>query len=153
MEILELEGKPMNPLNGLREYLVIISPPTFIKNDVWEFKNEFFEHFGNAKYVRSQPHISLSNFLIESTPETTIFKELYHFLKDGKSFEIKISGFESFENSKTLFLEVAETKIVDLQKKLVEVLRKRAKIANRFTRKLEKPHITIASNIPDYQFD
>ena len=153
MEILELENTLLNPVGGLREYLVIISPPTFIKNDVVEFKNEFLEYFGNAKYIRSEPHISLCNFLIESTPEETIFNELWYFLKDKKSFDLQTLGFERFQNSNTLLLGVSATEVVNLQNNMVEVLRKRAKIGKRFTRNLDKPHITIASKIPDYQFN
>ncbi len=153
MEILQLEDKPADPLAGLREYLVLISPSAFIINDVVEFKNEFLEYFGNAKYLKSQPHISLCNFLIESTPEATIFNELRLFLMDKKSFEVKTLGFERFENSNTLFLDVTDTEIVTLQNYMVEVLRKKAKIGKNFTGILDKPHITIASKIPDYQFN
>ncbi len=155
MEVLDLEKKLPNPSEGLREYLIIISPPASIKSDVRNFKNEFVDNFGTVKYIRSVAHISLSNFLIESTPEVTILNELRHLLKDKESFEVQILGFERFQSqsSNTLFLSLSGTEIVNLQHHIVAVLRKRVKIGNRGTQKLKNPHITIARKIPDYQFN
>lgn len=150
---IKFEKKLPNPSEGLREYLIIISPPAIIKSDVRKFKNEFVDHFGTAEYISSVAHISLSHFLIESTPEVTILHELRHLLKDKEVFEVQISGFKTFQNSKTLFLSISSSEILKLQHHMVAVLRKRAKISNSGTQKLKKPHITIASKIPDYQFN
>lgn len=152
MEVLELGKKLRNPSEGLREYLIVISPPERVTSDVRSFKKKFFDNFGTATYINSKAHVSLSNFLIESTPEATILNELQHVLKDKVSFEVQILGFERFQDSKTLFLSVSDTDIVSLQHHMVAVLRKRAKIGKRGTQKLKKPHITIASKISDYHF-
>jgi 2'-5' RNA ligase len=153
MEVLHLKKKLPNPSEGLRAYLIIISPPANIKQDVFNFKTEFFLNFGTARYIRSTAHISLSNFLIESTPEVTILNELHYLLKNKERFEVHTLGFDWFLYSNTLFLSVSENEIVNLQHHMVAVLRRRVKIGCQGTRKLEGPHITIASKIPDYQFE
>ncbi|MUH36191.1 2'-5' RNA ligase family protein [Zobellia amurskyensis] len=153
MKILEFEKRTLCLSEGFREYLIIISPHTNIKNDVLNFKKEFVSHFGRAKYVYSIAHISLSNFLIESTPELTIWNELRHAFRDKKRFEVQTLGFQKFPSSNTLFIEIVSDEIIKLQHQMVAVLRKRAKIGNQGTQKIETPHITIASKIPTYQFD
>ena len=150
-----MHAKEVSPNTIIREYLIVISPPPKIKKGVQKFKNEYLNYFGTAEYIHSIAHISLSHFLTESTPERTIVSELELLLGNWKSFNIDISGFGYFQGaeSSTLFLRSESQEIVRLQWYMVAILRKRAKIANRFAKKLREPHITIAAKIPNTRFD
>ena len=153
MQNLELEKRTCCLTQGLREYLIIISPPAHIKNDLFDFKKDFMYRFGTARYIHSIAHISLSNFMIESIPELTILNELRYALGGKKRFEVHANGFQKFIGSNTLCIGVMGAEIIKLQNLMVAVLRKRAKIGNRGTQKIGVPHMTIASKIPDLEFD
>ncbi|WP_299123030.1 2'-5' RNA ligase family protein [uncultured Winogradskyella sp.] len=137
----------LNRQIGFREYLITLNIPEFIKEDVKKCKKEFHHQFGEAKYLKSEAHISLSHFLIESVPEITIHKELKNYFSNWKKFNVSISGFGEFSESRTIFLNPSDYEIIKLQNHLRTVLRQRIKIAKKFTQAISKPHITIASDI------
>lgn len=138
---------------GIREYLLVINFPDTINRDIMKFKKEYNNRFGSAHYLYSKPHISLCHFFIESLPEAKFQNELLEFFCNWKKFEVVISGFDKFDGSRTLFLNPSDNEIIKTHNYLRTILRKRLQIAKKFTQRMGKPHITIASNIPRNRFD
>ena len=136
-----------------RIYLIVIGLPKEIKNDVANFKKEFLQNFGRAEALSSPAHITLSSFPMTDIPETTLEKELRNFIKDWKSFEVQISGFDRFSNSKVLFLRPTKEKIGKFQRYMITVLRQLVKISKKHAQPIDYPHITIAKNMTEIQLN
>jgi 2'-5' RNA ligase len=144
---------PNLQVEGIRDYKINISLPDTVIREVQKFKEEFYNQFGTAKYLSSEAHISLNLFRVESIPEITIKKELEQLISDWKEFDVLISDFGQFSNSRTIFLNTSTGDIINLQNHIRTVLRQRVKVAKKYTQALSKPHITIASDINKDQFD
>ena len=147
--------KTHDPRLGLREYLIIISPPNHIKKDIHAFKKEISRITANESPLKSVAHITLFNIPTVTIPESTLIKELGLAINTWTPFEVKLNGFDcfSYSSSQTIYAKPNPESILKLLKPMAMILNKRAKVPNKFLGFSKVPHMTIAKQIGDNHFD
>ena len=144
-----------NPGLGLREYLIIISPPDHIKKDIHAFKKEISRITGNESPIKSVAHITLFNIPTVTIPESNLIKELEFAVNTWTPFEVLLDGFDcfSYSSSQTIYAKPNSENILKLLKPMALILHRRAKVPNKFLGFSKVPHMTIAKKIGDKHFD
>lgn len=130
--------------SNIKYYNLRIVPPEDTFNRVIEFKKLFEFAYGKQPLSGSKPHITLASFKMNSKHQDVLIQILGR-LSQRNRFNLTINGFDAFETSKTLYLNVAESKAIkDLHEDI------RSLHSNGLKRRLrsfmisETPHITIA---------
>lgn len=127
-----------------RIYNLRIVPPNPVFKEVYEFKRQFETICGKQPLSKSLPHITLASFAIGMHSQAKLI-EAFNQLSNIKRFELDIEGFHMFENSFTLHLKVANTKILESIRTEIRIVWARdlhgkpAKLTG-----LGTPHITIS---------
>ena len=128
----------------IKIYNLRVVPPEPVFDQVVAFKKQFESLYGKQPLSRSKPHITIAAFYMNSKHQellTTIFDQL----AQDKSFQLTLSGFDIFENTKTLYLGVAKSEALWGIYKNVQSLR-----SSPIKRKLrsfklsDNPHMTIS---------
>lgn len=124
----------------LYAYLVVLSPPQQILDDIAGFKKEMqaIADIG-AQNLHSKAHITLTDKLTDDAnfPET-----IAQLLKGQQKFEIKVSGHGFFDHRprKTIFINVEDHEPIANLMRLLKV-------------KSGFPHLTLAKKIPPDIFE
>ncbi len=132
-----------------KDYLVIISLPAAVNNQVSKFKKSCAKHVGIFESMHTKGHISFGLFGEEiESPRQSKFKLERFFelvaadIYNIEPIEININGFHFFDNGKNYKTIYA---VVDLHPKTIawfNLIKDKLKIKGQIT-----PHITIAKRV------
>ena len=144
---------PLPYLNykGKEEYLLIISPPNYIKNDVYWYKNLLANRIGNYNALYSIAHLTIACFLLDSSKLKAMLRSLQQAAAEESEIVFTINGFNVFPTSYTIYMEIKE---IESFKKISKNMCKKSMISdlpNKCKYQTYKPHITIGKGL-DYQF-
>ncbi|MEM1257493.1 MAG: 2'-5' RNA ligase family protein [Bacteroidota bacterium] len=130
--------------SNIKYYNLRIVPPEEVFSRIIEFKKLFEFAYGKQPLSGSKPHISLASFKMNSKHQEVLIQILEQ-LSERNRFDLTINGFDAFETSKTLCLNVTKNGAIrDLHQDL------RSLYNTGFKKRLksfiisETPHITIA---------
>jgi DNA polymerase IV len=130
------------------EYLLLISPPSHIKNEIMEIKKEFAEKHKHIQAKKSKPHNTLINFGFNTAFEKQLVYKIDEVVKFHSSFDIKLNGFNHFRTH-TIYINVeTEAPIVNLVRSLHSTL----SLPPSQSFFAWKPHVTIAKGLDENKF-
>ncbi|MBP0902362.1 2'-5' RNA ligase family protein [Mariniflexile gromovii] len=132
-------------MSSIKIYSLRMVPPQPVYNDVVNFKDLLIRKVGKQPLSKSNPHITLGEFAMDTAYQELLVKT-FDELSKIKTFHIDIEGFGIFENnSNTLYLKIPTSEAIksihtamkvlwirDLHRKL-----KSLKVSN-------TPHLTIS---------
>ena len=133
-------------MSEFRIYHLRIVPPEPVYSDIINFKQQFRETYGNLKYSKSKPHITLAFFGMDTNYENEMI-ECFAQLSTIKGFHLQIPGFGTFDRgSNVLFLDVANSpSIIQIQTKARELWLGKLKEKTSELTISKNPHMTIST--------
>ncbi len=132
------------------EYLIVFSPPKWIKEQVEGMKKGFATQYGDFRSRYSRAHVTVGNLLLPCSRAEMFFKDLAERISEVEAFEFVIDGFNAFPHSGTIFADFAESgNFVRVVKKFHHVVRLHG-IEDYHTS--YTPHMTIASGLDNDRF-
>ena len=142
----QVQGNLFVQESRLCEFLIILPLPKHIQDQVNVFKEEFEVLYGDFNSRHSIPHITICDFLLF---EHRTFDTMEFFRKRLEStypLELSVNGFNAFDSSKTVYLEIETSEAYTSLLQEVDITRQMLYLRkNYFQSKV--PHITIAKNL------
>lgn len=142
----QVQGNLFVQESRLCEFLVILPLPRHIQQQVNVFKEEFEVLYGDYNSRHSVPHITVCDFLLfeHRTYDTMTFFQ--NRLQSIYPLHLNIRGFDSFDSSKTLFLDVENTEEYTSLLTEVDITRQMLRLRKNYFQR-DQPMITIARNL------
>lgn len=135
----------------LWEYLLVISPPDYVKHSIGQIKKEVDIKYGSAYAVHSAAHISLLRFLLVKGFEKSLLSQLFSFLINKIPIEIILKNFDVFPRH-TLFIQVKKNE--QLNRLQIGLIRLVSFIGGGpGIKPLKNYYMTIARNLSPAQFE
>lgn len=130
------------------EYLLLISPPLHVKNEIMKIKTDFYEKYHHVQAIKSKPHNTLINFGFNAAFEEQLISGVDEVVKFHSSFDIKLNGFSHFKTH-TIYIRVeTEAPAVNLVRSLHSTLN----LPTSQSFFAWKPHVTIAKGLDEKIF-
>ena len=129
----------------IKYYNLRIEPPEPVFGKVTELKKLFEFAYGKQPLSRSKPHITIASFRMNVKHQDALI-QVFNKLSERKAFKLNINGFDVFEGSKTLYLNVTHTEALKTLHQQVWSL-----YSNHLKRNLKSftisdtPHMTIST--------
>ncbi|MEO5571293.1 MAG: 2'-5' RNA ligase family protein, partial [Bacteroidia bacterium] len=131
------------------EYLLLISPPAHIKNEIMEIKNEFHAKLNHIQAIKSKPHITLINFGFNTAFEKDLVLKINEVMKTHTTFDVRLKNFNHFRTH-TIYIRVeTEKPIINLVRSLHSSLT----LPSSQSFFAWKPHMTIAKGLTENKFN
>ncbi len=135
------------------EYLFVINPPQNILGDINQFKAEYLDRFGEAKFLISKPHITVGNCLLDIRKEGALIDRLKQQIRQVSAFEISLEGFATFDPTGVLFVVPKPILMLnEIQQLLKMVFRAQFNLKSDSHKGHQNPHLTIARAYDKQQF-
>ncbi|MCE7991189.1 MAG: 2'-5' RNA ligase family protein [Roseivirga sp.] len=137
----------------LSEYLLVVSPSNRVNWEVEDIKLELAGNYGPYRGVKSKPHISLLNLVLHKTQEQEIVDRLKKKAASLESFDVVLDGFDFFDESNTLYVNIASGAIAltSLHNYLTADIQIKELMVGQVNRSFS-PHLTIGRRLTDAQF-
>lgn len=132
--------------NSEAQYFIAIVPPEPVHLKALQLKHYFREQYNSKASLNSPPHITLHMpFRWRKDREQGLVESLKQFAATKSQFEIRLTGFSSFE-PRVIFIDVARSEALDeLQKQLKRFCKIELNLFNADYKDLGfNPHITLA---------
>lgn len=138
--------------DSLGLYLILIPLPESVINDVQEIRRIFREKHGSFSSEQSTPHLPVCSFLLMENRSADTFSKLQQRLDPIPSFKMRIEGFGTFENSRSVFLNLLPSSPFDSIIREMDEARRDLHIRKNYTAS-PTPHITIAKGLEKSTFE
>ena len=133
----------------LYEYLLVAHPDTIVNEKVIAEKQLFYNEYKEKVSVKTQPHITIANFLAKESMEETLIRWIQRICSQQQSFTVTLNNFSGFPPH-TIYLRVQNDEPF---KKLAKDLR----VLNTYVSScscppvkiISKPHLSIARRLPE----
>ncbi|HTK18783.1 MAG TPA: 2'-5' RNA ligase family protein [Mucilaginibacter sp.] len=130
-------------MEAYKDYLIILSPPTSIAEQVKKFKQASARLIGDFEGMHSKAHISLSRLMRQKPFHTeSLFRQTEKELSLLEPFTLQMNGFATFlpTDYTTIYAAIKSTPVMeDWFKRLRKSLKEKKSV----------PHITIARQVPN----
>ena len=133
---------------GFSKYLVVLSLPEIIKNDVKHFKDHLANKIGFYDSRFSIAHVSILSFWMRIKGENTLLLRLEEIAAGQAPFNLTICNFNSFSSS-TIYLEILEKELFSRMSKNFNKNTINPYLPNKWKGLTTTPHVTIAKNLND----
>lgn len=136
------------------EYLLVVHPSREVFNQIKAEKENFSLEYNVSIAKKTQPHITIANFLAKEAMEETLIKWMYKIISHHKSFGVMINNFSGFPSSKTVYARIQDhepfKQLATSLKKINEYINDNgfpnAKLINH-------PHMTIARSLQQQVYE
>jgi 2'-5' RNA ligase len=127
------------------EYLLLISPPSSIKNEVMGLKEDFNNMHQHVQAIKSQPRITLINFLLSDVEEESLLYKIDEVARCHPPFMVELKNFNQFKTH-TIYIDVENpSRIVNLLRSLQATLN----LPSSRSFFAWKPHMTVAKGLTE----
>jgi 2'-5' RNA ligase len=134
---------------NLCEYLLVAHPDTIVNEKVIAEKQFFYDEFKEKVSIKTQPHITIANFLAKESMEETLTRWIQRICTQQQSFTVSLNNYSGFP-AHTIYLRVQNQQ--PFQK-----LAKDLKVLNGYVSScacppikiISKPHLSIARRLPE----
>ncbi len=134
-------------VNGCWEYLLVAHPDAAVYAQVMEEKKFFSGQFKTAVAAKTQPHITVANFLAVENMEETIIRWMHRIISNKKSFRVTLDQYGAFRPH-TIYLKVQDHQPF-------QQLARELKVVDQYVRSygcpemplISHPHLTIARKL------
>ena len=87
------------------EYLLVISPPLPVKKEVVGIKEHFHSQHKHIQATKSQPLITLINFVMSDVDEETLLYKIDEVAQFHASFDVRLKNFNHFKTH-TIYIDI-----------------------------------------------
>lgn len=145
-----MKGKFQYDLN---EYMLVVSPSNRVNWEVEDIKLDLANNYGPYRGVKSKAHIPLLNLVLHSSQEREIVDRISKKADSIDTFDIVMDGFDFFDESNTLFVNIAsgDGPLVNLHSYLMADIHIKELVTGPVNRSFS-PHLTIGRRLTDTQF-
>lgn len=134
-------------VKGFWEYLLVARPDEAVYAQVMEEKKFFSAQFKLMAAVKTQPHITVANFMALEPMEETIIRWMHRIISSKKSFRVTLDQYGAFRPH-TIYLRVQDHQPF-------QQLAKELKVVDQYIRGygcpemhlITNPHLTIARRL------
>lgn len=145
----------INPqhIQGLFEYLLIVSPSEEVYDKVMKEKQYFSQNYSQPVAIKTKPHITVSNFMAWDNMEDTLIRWLQRITKDQQSFFVTLNNFSGFP-SHTVFLRIKNPDPFKELATRLKIIGPYIKEYSSYPAKfITNPHVSIARRLPGTVYD
>lgn len=140
------------PKDELSQFLVLIPIPEVLSKEVSRLKKEFRLKYGAFSSEHSKPHISVCSFLLLNYRTDDAFSLFRQRLEHVSSFELQVSDFDFFDDSKVIYAKVEASDTFDFITSELNRSRQELRIRKNYTASIT-PHITVAKGLDKSTFE
>ncbi|MEP6951233.1 MAG: 2'-5' RNA ligase family protein [Ginsengibacter sp.] len=131
------------------EYLLVAHPDTEVHEKIMAEKQAFYTEYKEEVAIKTQPYITVANFLASEAMEDTIIRWMQRVLIKQQSFNVTLNNYSGFPPH-TIYLRVQNAEPF---KKLAKEL----KVVNTYVNScsyppmklISSPHVSIARRLPE----
>ncbi len=131
------------------EYLLVAHPDAAVNNKICREKQNFYNEYGQKVSIKTQPHITVANFIALEAMEETIIRYIHRICSNRQSFNVSLNNYSGFPPH-TVYLRVQDAQPF---KELANEL----SVIDSYVRAngcppahlIKTPHLTIARRIPE----
>ena len=134
---------------GLYEYLLVAHPDAAVNAKVLAEKQSFYAQYGEKVAMKTQPHITIANFIAREAMEDTVIRWIQRICNNVQSFNVTLNNYSGFPPH-TVYLRIQNQQPF---KQLANEL----KVIDNYVRSngcppahiITSPHLTIARKLPE----
>ena len=134
---------------GFYEYLLVAHPDKEVHKKVMAEKQFFYDEYKEKIAVKTQPHITIANFLAKEAMEGTIIRRMANIFNKQQSFSVTLNNYSGFPPH-TIYLRVQNA--MPFQQ-----LAKELKVVDTYVSScscppmnlISKPYVNIAGRLPE----
>ena len=134
---------------GMQEYLLIVRPDADVVKKVLAEKKEFTGKYFPKTAIKTQPHITIANFLAREAMEETIIRYTQRICSQQAAFNVELNNYTGFPPH-TIYLRIQNPQPF---RKLTSEL----KVISNYVKGcscppvtlVSNPHLTIARGVPE----
>jgi len=78
------------------EYLLVVHPAQEVYAQIKQEKENFYNMYKEKVAIKTQPHITVANFLAKEEMENTIIRYMHRILSVQKSFTVALNNYSGF---------------------------------------------------------
>ena len=78
------------------EYLLVINPAKDVNEQIKEEKQQFYNVYNEKVAIKTEPHITVANFLAKEAMEETIIRYIHRIVSAKNSFAAVLNNFSGF---------------------------------------------------------
>jgi len=146
---METQNVNHTSMGQMYEYLLLISPPIHLKEEIMRIKEEFNARYNHVQAIKSKPHNTLINFGFNIALEDELVYKIDEVVKFHPTFDTRLDGFNHFRTH-TIYINVSpEAPIVNLVRSLHSTL----SLPPSQSFFAWKPHVTIAKGLDENKFN
>jgi 2'-5' RNA ligase len=134
---------------GLFEYLLVAHPDAAVNNKIREEKAYFSQEYQQAIASKTQPHITIANFLAKEEMEETISRYIQRICNHQQSFDVMLNNYSGFPPH-TIYLRIQNQQpFRQLAKQLKAVSNYIDSCSCPPAKLITNPHVTIVRRLPE----
>lgn len=131
------------------EYLLIAHPDKEVHEKIMAEKQAFYEEYKEKIAIKTQPHITLANFIANEAMEDTIIRWMRVIFSKQQSFNVTLNNYSGFPPH-TIYLRVQNaTPFQQLAKELKVVNTYVSSCSCPPMKLISNPHVSIARRLPE----
>lgn len=130
------------------EYLLLLSPPATIKNEISEIKKEFHYKYQHHSAVQSVPHITLAHLWLNADTEENLIRSIEEISRHQPPIEVSMKNFGCF-GTHTIYIDITQNSAII---RLVKSLKEKLQLHRSQSFFSFKPHVTIARGLTEEKF-
>jgi 2'-5' RNA ligase len=139
---------PVVPASKQYEYLLIISPPPHVRDELMLIKRKFHQQFDHYLAVVTKPHITLFDLKDSGNKEAELIKQLSAIISRHPPLKISLRDFDVFPPH-TLYIKVEDP---DPVTDIVRELEKAIKPFYKYSRFMKNPNVSVARQLEKEKF-
>lgn len=137
-----------NP-GDFHEYLLVTHPCTEVYNKVMDEKQAFYEQFGEKSAIKTNPHLTIANFMAREVMEETIIRYTQRICNRQEAFNVMLNNYSGFPPH-TIYVRVQNPEpFRHLVKELKAVKDYIHSCSCPPVKLVATPHVSIARSLPE----
>lgn len=131
------------------EYLLVAHPDKEVHEKIMEEKQVFYKEYNEKIAIKTQPHITLANFIAREAMEDTFIRYMRGIFSKQQSFTVTLNNYSGFPPH-TIYLRVQNaTPFQQLAKELKVVSTYVSSCSWPPMKLIFNPHVSIARRLPE----
>ncbi|MDB5191475.1 MAG: 2-5 ligase family protein [Segetibacter sp.] len=146
----KLEASP--PEVGLYEYLLVVQPGSPVNEKIKKEKESLTKSYHEKITVKTQPHITVANFLAREPMEETVIRYMERIFSMQRSFEVAFNNYSGVPPH-TIYLRIQNPEpFKQINTELKVISNYVSSCSCPPVRLVSNPHLTIARRLPETDY-
>ena len=130
------------------EYLLLLSPPSFVKKEIAEIKKAFHQTYTHHSAVQSPAHITIARLWLNAAAEENLIRNIEEVSRNQPPIQLSLKNFGCF-GTHTIYADITRNSAII---KLVKALKEKLQLQGSQSYFSFKPHVTIADGLTEEKF-